>query len=536
MQQLVVDAAVIGAGPNGLVAACALADAGWDVVVLEAAGEVGGAVRSADVVPGHVHDLFSSFYPLAAASPVIGALRLEEHGLRWSQAPAVLTHLGSPDDEVGTVLHRRPEDTAAGLEAEHPGDGDTWLRLVEHYRRIREPLLDALFSPFPPLRAAGRLLGRLGARDALETARLLALPVHRLGEELFGGEGGRALLAGNAMHADVPAVAPVSGGFGWLLAMLGQDVGFPVPVGGAGRLSGAMADRARAAGAQLRTGAPVERVVVHGGRALGVLCADGTAVRARRAVLASCPVTTLFGTLIDEAQVPNGVRRALRRFQWDLPTVKVNWAMHGRVPWRAAGAASAGTVHLGTDSSGLAEWSTSLGIGRPSEHTFALVGQMAVADPSRAPAGGESLWAYSHLPRGQTDPKSAAELAERMQALVEAHAPGFAGLVRHRFVQTPADLQAADGSLRHGALNGGTAQLQQQLVFRPVPGTGRPETAIAGLYLAGAGAHPGGGVHGAAGWLAARAALDGARLGGLQRRALVGAQRRLQALPSRPMP
>jgi phytoene dehydrogenase-like protein len=535
MEQLVVDAAVIGAGPNGLVAACALADAGWDVVVLEAAGEVGGAVRSVEVVPGYVHDLFSSFYPLAAASPVFRALHLERHGLIWDHAPNVLTHLAAPDRD-GVVLHRRVEDTAAGLDREHPGDGDTWLRLFQHYLRIREPVLDALFSPFPPVRAAARLLGRLGAGEALETVRLLSLPSHRLGQELFGGRGGALLLSGNAMHADVPSVAPVSGGFGWLLTMLAQDVGFPVPRGGAGRLSQALASRARQAGAQLRTGAPVERVVVRAGRALGVICADGTAVRARRAVLATCPVPELFGSLIDSGQVPAGVARALRRFEWDLPTVKVNWALEAHVPWRAPGAAGAGTVHLGADAVALAEWSTSLGVGRPSEHTFALVGQMAVADPTRAPSGGESLWAYSHLPRGETSSGAAKDLADRMQALIEAHAPGFTGTIRQQFVQTPADLEAADQSLTHGALNGGTAQLHQQLVFRPIPGTGRPETGIERLYLAGSGAHPGGGVHGASGWLGAQAALRGARLGGVRARVLTGVQRHLQEHPRRPMP
>ena len=204
--------------------------------------------------------------------------------------------------------------------------------------------------------------------------------------------------------------------------------------------------------------------------------------------------------------------------------------------WRAAAATRAGTVHLGADSAQLAEWSTSLTTGRPSPHTFALIGQMAVADPGRAPVGGESLWAYSHLPRAEHSPGAAKDLAERMEAMIETYAPGFTSTVLHRFVQTPSDLQASDPSLAHGALNGGTAQLQQQLVFRPIPGTGRPETGIERLFLAGAGAHPGGGVHGAAGWLGAQAALRGARLGGVQGRVLTRLQRHLQKLPGHPMP
>src|SRR3954453_15300593 len=149
MPQEIADAVVIGAGPNGLVAACALADAGWDVVLLEGADDVGGAVRSAEVEPGYVHDLFSSFYPLSAASPVLAALDLEPHGLVWRHSPAVIAHLAEPGDEPAAVLHRDPLDTAAGLEAEPPGDGDAWLRLVDQWNRIRDPLLHALFTPLP---------------------------------------------------------------------------------------------------------------------------------------------------------------------------------------------------------------------------------------------------------------------------------------------------------------------------------------------------------------------------------------------------
>src|SRR4051794_6335343 len=384
MTQESADAVVIGAGPNGLVAACILADAGWDVVVLEAADEVGGAVKSERRVPGYVHDMYSSFYPLAAASPVLAKLGLDDHGLRWRHAPAVVAHLLSPDAEQAAVLHRDPAETAALLEADARGDGDAWLRLFEHWQRIRDPLLDALFSPFPPVKAGAALFGRLGVHDLLWTLRMFALPVHRLGQELFKGQMGPALITGNALHADVPAVAPVSGVFGWLLVMLGQDVGFPVPEGGAGMLTQALASRARSAGAVIRTGARVERVVVGNGKALGVVAADGTAVRARRAVLADVPAPTLLGSLVARDQVPPRLLEALERFQWDLPTVKVNWALDGPIPWKAAGASQAGTVHLGSDAEGLALSSAALDLGRP-------------AFPGRAPGPGDR-------PRGPSPP------------------------------------------------------------------------------------------------------------------------------------
>jgi phytoene dehydrogenase-like protein len=530
------DAVVIGAGPNGLVAACTLADAGWDVVVLEANDVVGGAVRSERRVEGYVHDMYSSFYPLAAASPVLAALDLGSHGLTWRHAPAVVAHLLSPEAERAAVLHRDVLDTAALLETDHKGDGDAWIRMFEHWQRIRDPLLDALFSPFPPVKAAARLFGRLGVHDTLWTLRMFSLPVHRLCQELFKGQMAPALITGNALHADVPAMAPVSGVFGWLLVMLGQDVGFPVPEGGAGMLAEALASRARAAGAQISTGARVERVVVGGNRALGVVTRDGRAVRARRAVLADVPAPTLLGRLVRPEDLPAGVLAALDRFQWDLPTVKLNWALDGPIPWHARGAELAGTVHLGSDADGLALSSGALTLGKPAEHDFLLVGQMAVADPTRAPEGCESVWSYSHLPRGVADDDTARALAERMEAAIEAHAPGFRDRVIEKWSQLPAGIESDDPSLVGGTINGGTAQLHQQMVFRPLPGLGRAEMPVDGLYLAGSSAHPGGGVHGAAGHIAAQAALNGARFGRLPGQILNRATRGLEKLPRRAFP
>jgi phytoene dehydrogenase-like protein len=202
----------------------------------------------------------------------------------------------------------------------------------------------------------------------------------------------------------------------------------------------------------------------------------------------------------------------------------VNWALDGRIPWRAQEAAGAGTLHLGADVAGLVRWDADLETGVLPATPFLLFGQMTTADPARSPEGTESAWAYTHLPRDVTDDASAEKLAARVDAVLEAHAPGFADRVVARHVQRPCDLQGADANLVGGAVNGGTAQLFQQLVFRPVPGLGRPETVVRGLYLGSASAHPGGGVHGVCGWLAARAALAEQRaLGVLRRRVTSGA-------------
>ena len=527
-----VDAIVIGAGPNGLVAANALADAGWEVLLLESNDDVGGAVRSAQITtPGFVSDLFSAFYPLAAASPAIRALDLHHHGLVWVQADKVLAH-ALPGGRAA-VLARTAEDTAAGLEEFGSGDGQAWLDMVAGWQHIRDPLLDAMFTPFPPIRSAVALLRRTKTAGALDLARLAVLPVRRLAAERFTGDGAGLLLTGNAMHADVPPDAAGSGVFGWLLAMLGQDVGFPVPQGGAQQLADALRSRLETRGGHVRTRSHVSSIVISGGRAVGVRTADGTTVRARRAVLADVDAPTLYRDLVGLDRLPAAVGRALHRFQWDNPTLKINWALRSPVPWQAAGAVGAGTVHFGVDLDGFVDFAADLSVGRIPARPFVLFGQMTTADPSRSPAGTESAWAYTHVPRAAAPSADLmAAHIERIETKLEELAPGFTASVLSRHVQTPTDLQAADSNLVHGAINGGTSYPHQQLFFRPIPGLCRPETPIPGLYLAGASAHPGGGVHGACGWNAARSALHAATpTGTLQKRLIATAWSRLLHTP-----
>ncbi|MFG2833254.1 phytoene desaturase family protein, partial [Streptomyces sp. NPDC048434] len=316
------DAVVIGAGPNGLVAANLLADAGWSVEVLEAQSEPGGAVRSdRDVHPDYVNDLGSSFYPLAAASPVLASLDLHIEGLRWSHAPRVLAH-PLPDGRCA-VLDRDRDQTAAAMDAFARGDGAAWQNLCRIWDRIGPDLLGALFTPFPPVRSTARLAARLRGAGGLRLARTMLLPVRRLGEEEFSGEAGRLLLAGNALHADLAPEAAGSGGFGWLMTMLGQTYGFPVPVGGAGALTASLVRRLRHRGGILRCGERVVEVVVRAGRAVAVRTADGECVPASRAVLADVSVPALYGELVDPRHLPGHLVPDLRRFQWDFATFKV---------------------------------------------------------------------------------------------------------------------------------------------------------------------------------------------------------------------
>ncbi|TQM61981.1 phytoene desaturase family protein [Humibacillus xanthopallidus] len=522
------DAVVIGSGPNGLVAANLLVDAGWDVLVLEAQPRVGGAVASDSAVrEGWVHDTFSSFYPLAAASPTIAGLGLQQHGLEWVHAPAVVGHPLA--EGRWAVLHRDPDDTAASLDDLCPGDGDAWLELCHWWSRISEPLIGALLTPFPPMRHGSALGLRAARAGGLDMVRRMLLPARALGAELFRGEGPRLLLAGNAAHADIPLDSPGSGLMGLLLVMLGQERGFPVPRGGAGKLAEAMAARFEVAGGTVRTSCRVTRIVVEAGRATGVWTDDGEHLRARRCVIADVSAPALYGGLVGWDDLPGRLRRRMARFEWDPATVKVDWALDGQIPWTGAPAAAPGTVHLAPSVAGLAVAGAEVSAGVVPRDGLILLGQMATADPSRAPAGAESVWAYTHVPHEVRQPSTgtggsptiepgawssaaAERMADRVQARIEERAPGFGDRVVARRVLGPADLESLDENLVDGALNGGTAALQQQLVFRPVPGLARAETPIKGLYLGSASAHPGGGVHGACGSNAARAALAHARV------------------------
>ncbi|MCU1537520.1 MAG: amine oxidase [Humibacillus sp.] len=519
------DVVVIGSGPNGLVAANLLSDAGWDVLVLEAQPRIGGAVASdSAVASGWVHDTFSSFYPLAAASPTIGALELEKHGLVWEHAPSVVGH---PLPDGGwAVIHHDVDATAESLEQLCPGDGDAWRSLFRTWMRISEPLIGSLLTPFPPVRHGSSLAYNAARGGGLDLVRRLLLPVRDLGAEHFRGDGPRLLLAGNAAHADIPMDSPGSGLMGLLLVMMGQQHGFPVPRGGAGMLAAAMGSRLTAAGGTIRTSTRVAEVTVHDGRATGVVTADGETIPVRRAVVADVPATSLYGGLVGWDHLPARLQERMRRFEWDPSTLKVDWALDAPIPWADGPSLAPGTVHLAPSVDALAIAGAQISAGAVPRDSLILLGQMAAADPTRAPEGGESVWAYTHVPHtvrsddgsddgsggGQIEPgpwtaSSAERMADRMQARIERVAPGFGDRVRARRVLGPADLESLDENLVGGALNGGTAAIHQQLVFRPVPGLGRAETPVKGLYLGSASAHPGGGVHGACGSNAARAAI-----------------------------
>ncbi len=505
------DALVVGSGPNGLAAAITMARSGWRVLVLEAADRPGGAVATEELtLPGFRHDTFSAVYPAGAASPVFARFPLHRHGLRWVHPAACYAH--PLPDGSGAALYRDLGRTAASLERVHSGDGERWRAFAEPYIRHFDALRETTLGGFPPVRGALRLAAGLGPKATLDFARLLLMPAQGLGEELFEGDGTRAWLYGSAMHSDVP---PASGGSAIAAAqmnLLGHGVGWPSPEGGAGRLTDALVSYLRELGGAVRTAATATSFAVERGRVVGVELAGGERLAAPVVLADVMPVA--LASLAGDA-LPASYSRALRRYRYGPATLKIDWALDGPIPWSAAEAREAGTVHVGGSAPEMLQ--TTMTAGGLPERPFLLLGQQSIADPSRAPAGKHTAWAYTHGPHSVDWEHEREHHVARMEAQVERFAPGFRERILARHVLGPGDLQRRNANLIGGDVGGGSYSLDQ-VIFRPLPSLAPYRTPVRGLYLGSAAAFPGGAVHGVPGHGAARLALAEARVSRLTRR------------------
>lgn len=451
---------VIGSGPNGLAAAIELARTGADVTVHEAAAQIGGAARSAALtLPGFVHDVCSAVFPMAISSPCFERYPLHAHGLEWIQPEIPVAH--PLDDGSAVLLERSLEATCAGLGP----DGEAWRRLLEPlagaWPRVRHDFLAPLHWPRHPF-----LLARLGP-DLLRSARALA-------EARFRSPRARALLAGLAGHSMLPLEALLSAGVGLMLAVTAHTGGWPIPKGGAQRLSDALASYLRSQGGKTRTGSRVDALP--------------------EADVVMCDVTPRQLLALAGNRFPENYRRLLGRYRYGPGVFKMDWALDAPIPWRAADCRRAGTVHLGGTLEEIAQWEADF-TGAP----FVLLAQPSLFDASRAPGGMHTAWGYCHVPNAST-----ADMTEAIESQIERFAPGFRTHILARHTRTPAALESENANQVGGDIAGGSMDIRQYF-FRPNRWLYR--TPIANVYLCSSSTPPGGAVHGMCGYHAVRSAV-----------------------------
>ena len=462
------DAVVIGGGPNGLSAAITFAEAGHSVLLIEAQDVIGGGARSAELtLPGFVHDVCSSVYPMAIWSPFFQRLPLAQYGLEWVQPAAPLAH--PLDDGSAVVLERSVERTAQNLG-----------RDAGHYRRLMEPLVSSwpklestVLRPFslPTHPFAAARFGLTALRSASRVAR-----------GTFRSERARALFAGLAAHAVLPLERVPSALFGLVLGIIAHTHGWPFARGGSQNLSNALAKHLTSLGGEIVTGEPISSF---------------DQLPRARAILFDLTPRQLLA--IAGSQFPATFRTKLDHYRYGPGVCKLDWALDAPIPWKAAECARAGTVHLGGTFAEIAASERDAWFGRHSQRPFVLLSQPTLFDPTRAPAGKHTAWAYCHVPNG-----SNVDMTGAIENQIERFAPGFRSLVLQRSVRDAACLQTYNANLIGGDIGGGAADLEQFLL-RPTRQLYR--TPAKGIYLCSSSTPPGPGVHGLCGHLAARAAL-----------------------------
>jgi phytoene dehydrogenase-like protein len=453
-----------------LAAAIELARAGLSVTLLEGEERIGGGARSAELTrPGFVHDVCSAIYPLGAGSPFFDSLPLDEHGLEWIHPPAPLAH--PLDDGTAVVLERSLEETGMNLGEDSGAYQKLMGPLVEGWPKLAGEILAPPHVPRHPL-----LLARF-ARHAVRSAQALA-------EARFSGRRARALLAGMAAHSFLPLDRQASAAVGVVLGLLGHAVGWPIPIGGACRIPEALASYFRALGGRIETSAPV-RSLDHLPRG-GIILLDVTPRQLLR---------------IAGERLGGRYRERLRRYRYGPGVFKIDWALAGPIPWRAADCARAGTVHLGGTLEEIAAAEREVWLGRHPKKPFVLLAQQSLFDSSRAPDGSHTGWAYCHVPNG-----SAIDMTEAIEGQVERFAPGFRDLILASGTRTAAGYERYNPNFIGGDINGGVLDLAQ-ILGRPALKPDPYATGLDGVYICSSSTPPGGGVHGMCGYHAARSAL-----------------------------
>jgi phytoene dehydrogenase-like protein len=459
------DAVVVGSGPNGLAAAIVLAREGVRVTVFEAEPIAGGGLRSAELtLPGFVHDVYAAVFPMAALSPFFRELDLD---VEWRTPPIAVAHPQLDGSEAALAVDFEATIASLGF------DGREYRALVEpfvvHARALAEDVLAPLHAPRHPL-----LLARFGAR-AMRSAVSVA--------NRFRDERTRALFAGCAAHAFMPLDEPLSAAMGLVLASSAHAPGWPIPIGGAGQIASALVRCAERLGVEIVTSHRISRF--------------HELPPARAYVLDVAP-----SRLAEIApHLPARYLEELRRFRLGPAAFKMDWALSSPIPWRAPACRRASTIHVGGTLEEIALAERSIGRGERPERPFILIAQPSLFDPTRAPLGMHTAWAYAHVPFA-----SDRDWSDTIESCIEAFAPGFRDAILARCGAPPALLEAHDENLVGGHILGGALELGQ-LFARPSSALWPYATPDPAIFMCSSSTPPGGGVHGMCGYHAARAVL-----------------------------
>ena len=507
-----VDVAVIGAGHNALVAAAYLAQAGRSVAVFERAPRVGGAVATEEIVPGYRFDLGGSAHILIRSTPVVEELGLERHGLDYLDLDPLFFAPFEDGDHV--MLYRSEARTVDALEARFPGEGAAYARFLQDWRPFARSVRDAFLETPGPLQL-GRTMGlRSGlARDFKRLMPLLARPYGSLVDAYFREEKVKAPLVWMAAQSGPPPTEALTAPFVLWHPLYHED-GVARPRGGSGMLSEALARKIRSHGGSLTTGAPVEAILVEGGRAVGVRV-GGQAVTAR-AVLSGAHALETFARLLPEEHRPRGARqmRTGNGFGAVLRLALSRPVRYAALPHDDA------RVALQLLCRDRAQIEAAYGDylrGDPSRDPPIVAMTFSAVDPSLAPPGGEVLWLWAqYFPYQMSGARSwdaiGDEVADAILDAFERYAPGTREAVVGRLFQHPLWLERELGLVRGNVMHL-EMSLDQMFGLRPFLGASGYRAPVKGLYLTGASTHPGGGIMGASGRNAARVLL-----GDLERR------------------
>jgi phytoene dehydrogenase-like protein len=501
------DAVVVGSGVNGLACAALLARAGWDVCVLERNDWFGGAIKTAELTePGFHHDVFSAWHPLWVGGPVHPQLEadLARHGLEYVNTE-LPTATAFPDGSSAFLL-RTADGNAGELGPEWPGVLERFFPNADLAFGILGTELWSRHGAALGLKAVRRL-GREGARDF---AGQLLVSARDWLESTFASERAHGLLAPWVLHTGLGPDAAGSGYMAQVIAVAVQEGGMPIPVGGGARLADALVAYIREQGGTCRTESHVERAFTG-----GVRLAGGEVVTARRAVVCNVTPTQLYGDLLGGTP-PS--------FRYGRAEMQIHFALDEPPRWNGdERLARTAIVHLtpGLDSVSRAVNEAERGL-LPAEATV-VVGQPLTLDPSRAPDGKGLLWVQLQELPWRPKGDAAGELdvgdgtwteelreryADRIQARIARHVPNLESSIRKRVTLSPADLQAANVNLHQGDPYSGALQLDQNLLWRPLPSSPGHATPVDRLWHIGASTHPGPGLGAGSGTLVAKQLLE----------------------------